>query len=55
MVFSGDTEIVKPGSYLDVWVVRIVQKDPKDKDSRFDSFVFWVFLHNYINDRNDLV
>ena len=31
-------------------VVKIVQTDPKDKDSEFESFVFWVFLH----DSNDL-
>ena len=31
-------------------VVSKVQKDPRDKDAEFESFVFWVFL----NDPNDL-
>ena len=30
------------------------KKDPKDKDTRCESFVFWVFLHN-LNDPNNLV
>ena len=31
-----------------------MQKDQKDKDSEFDSFVFWVFLHDF-NDSKDLM
>ena len=53
MVLPGDTEKVMPGSDSFVQVVKIVQKDPKDKDLEFESFVFWVFLHDS-NDSNDL-
>ena len=42
---------LRPGSHLIFWVVRVVQKDPKDKDSQFESFVCWVFLHD-LNDPN---
>ena len=32
-----DTEIVRPGShYMVVWVIAVVQTDPKDKGSEFD-------------------
>ena len=35
MVLSGDTEIVRPGShYLVLWVIAVVLRDPKYKDSR---------------------
>ena len=40
VVSSGDTEKVKPGSHSVVHVVNIMQKDPKDKDAEFESFVF---------------
>ena len=36
------------------WVVKSVQKEPKDKDSELRSSVFWAFL-NDLNDPNDLV
>ena len=45
---------LKRGSHQVVWVVRVVQKDPKDKDSEFESFVVWVALHD-LDDPNDLV
>ena len=48
------TEKVMPGSHSVVQVVKIVQKDPKDKDAEFESFLFWVFLHDF-NDSKDLV
>ena len=46
----------KPGAWFTIghWVVRIMQKEPKDKDSEFESHIFWVFLHN-LNDPNDLI
>ena len=37
-----------------VWVIAVVQRDPNDKDSEFESFNFWVFLHNS-DDSRDLV
>ena len=40
---------VKPGSNLVVWVDRIVQKYLKERDSEFESFAFWVFVHD-LND-----
>ena len=40
------TEKVKPGSH---YVAKIAQKEPKDKDSEFESIVFWVFLHDSVN------
>ena len=43
-----------PGSQSVVQVVKIVQKDPKDKDAEFESFVFRVFLHDS-NDSKDIV
>ena len=46
-------QVLKPGSHLVIWVVRIVQKDPKDKDSESESFVFWVFPHS-LNNPSDL-
>ena len=47
MVLSGDTEIVSHGShYWVIWVIAAVQRDPKDKDSEFESFVFCVFWHD---------
>ena len=45
MVLSGDAEKVKPGSHK---AVDIVQKDPKDKDSESDSFVYLVSLHDSV-------
>ena len=46
MVLSGGTEIVKPDSHYVVSVIKVMQKDPKNKDSEFESFVNWVFLHD---------
>ena len=54
MALSGDTEIFSHGSHQVVWVIAVVQKDPKVKDSEFESFVLWVFLHDS-NDSRDLV
>ena len=45
---------LKPNSHKVVWVVRVVKKDPKDKDSGLEYFVFWVFLHD-LNYSNDLI
>ena len=39
VALSGHTEKVMPGSHSVVQVVQIVQKDPKDKDAEFESFV----------------
>ena len=38
--------IIKPDSCQFVWVVKVVQKDQKGKDSEFEFFVYWVFLHD---------
>ena len=46
MVLSGDTVKVMPGSHSVVQVVKIVQKDQKDKNAEFESYVFWIFMHN---------
>ena len=61
---------LKPGSHQVVRVARFVQKDPKDEDSEFGSFVFWVHcllgplsfgsfvfwvLLHYLNDPNGQV
>ena len=46
--------ILKHGSRQVVWLLRVVQKDPEDKDSEFDPLVIWVFLHD-VDNRNDLV
>ena len=27
-----------------------MQKEPKDKDSEFESLVYWVLLHNFVNE-----
>ena len=55
MVLSGDTEIVQPVSVQPVsGDTKIVQKDPKDKDREFDSFVLWFFLNDF-NDSKDLL
>ena len=43
MVSSGDGETVRHGSYKVGWVIAVVQRDPKDKDSKFESFVFGSF------------
>ena len=37
-----DTEKVMPGSRSIIHAVKIAQNDPKDKDSEFESFVFWM-------------
>ena len=49
VVLSGDTEKVLPGSHLVIQVVKIMQKDLKERDAEFESFAFCVFL----NDSND--
>ena len=36
---------LRPGSHKAVWVIRVVQKDSEDKDSKFESFFVWIFLH----------
>ena len=36
-------------SDLLVWVVKVVQKDPKDTGSEFESIVFWIFLQDQKN------
>ena len=43
--------IIKQDSHQVVWVVKVMQKDQKGKDSEFESFVF---LHES-NDSKDLV
>ena len=47
-------EIVEPGSHQVIWVIKVMQKDLKDKDLELESFVIWVFLHNS-KDSKDLV
>ena len=41
-----------PDSHKVVWVVKVVQKDPKDNELDFESFVFWVFLHDSNNSKD---
>ena len=41
---------MKPDSHKVVLVVKVVQKDPKDKGLQLLVFVFSVFLHNDPND-----
>ena len=37
--------IIKQDLHKVVWVVKVMQS-PRDKDSEFESFVFWIFMHD---------
>ena len=54
MKSSWETEIVDLASHHVYKAIKVIKSEPKENDSEFESYVFWISSHNS-NDSKELV